>query len=86
MWVMFAGCWLGARGSWLLGLETEITVKSLRLTRIVKDFDNIKARRELHWNPRPVEEGIGEGARWFHSQRRRKGLRPKASLPRDVSR
>jgi dihydroflavonol-4-reductase len=86
MWVMYAACWLGARGSWLLGLETEITVESLRLTRIVKDFNNIKARRELHWNPRPVEEAIGEAARWFHSQRRRKSLRPKASLPRDVSR
>jgi len=86
MWVMFAGCWLAERGSWLLGLETEVTVTSLRLTLIVKDFDNSKARRELHWNPRPVEEAIGEAARWFHSQRQRKALRPKAPLPRDAIR
>jgi dihydroflavonol-4-reductase len=86
MWVMYAGCWLGEKGGWLLGLETEVTVTSLRLTQIVKDFDNSKARKELHWSPRPVEESIGEAARWYHSHRRRSALRPKASLPRDVSR
>ena len=86
MWVMYVGCWLAERGSWLLGLETEITVTSLRLTRIVGGFDNSKARTQLHWNPRPAREAIGEAARWFHGQRRRKGLRPKAPLPRDVSR
>ena len=81
MWVMYPGCWLAERGSWLLGLETEVTVTSLRLTQIVKDLDNTKAREELHWNPRPVEEAIGEGARWYHSQRKRKALRPKDPLP-----
>ncbi|MCP5068573.1 MAG: NAD-dependent epimerase/dehydratase family protein [bacterium] len=80
MWVMYAGCWIAENGSWMLGLETEITLKSLRLTRIVKDFDNSKARKELHWNPRPVEESIAEAARWFHGQRKRKALRPKASI------
>jgi dihydroflavonol-4-reductase len=86
MWVMYAGCWLGEKGGRLLGLETEVTVTSLRLTRVVKDFENSKARKELHWDPRPVEEAIGEAARWYHSQKRRSALRPKASLPRDVSR
>jgi dihydroflavonol-4-reductase len=86
MWIMYAGCWLAARGSWLLGLETEVTVDSLRLTQIVKDFDSTKARKELHWNPRPVEEAIAEAARWFHSQRGRGAFRPKAALPGDVSR
>ena len=83
MWVMFAGCWLSEHCSWLVGLETEVTVTGLRLTRIVKDFDNTKARRELHWNPRPVEESIGEAARWFHQQRRaRKSLRPRKPIQR----
>jgi dihydroflavonol-4-reductase len=83
MWIMFAGCWLVEKGSWLLGLETEVTLTSLRLSRTVRDFDNTKARKELHWSPRPVEEAIGEAARWYHSQRQRKVLRPKAPLPRD---
>jgi len=83
MWIMYTGCWLFERVSWLLGLETEVTVQSLRLTRVVKDFDNTKARRELHWNPRPVEEAIGEAARWFRSYSRQKSLRPKAPITRE---
>jgi dihydroflavonol-4-reductase len=87
MWIMYAGCWLAEHGSWLLGLETEVTLKSLRLSRIPKDFDNSKARQELHWNPRPVEESIAEAARWFHQQlRERKSLRPRQSIARDASR
>jgi dihydroflavonol-4-reductase len=86
MWVMYAGCWLAEHGSWLVGLETEVTTVSLRLTRIVDDFDNTKARRELHWNPRPVEESIGEAACWFHQNRRgRKSLRPKKAIQRGAS-
>jgi dihydroflavonol-4-reductase len=87
MWIMYAGCWLAEHGSWLLGLETEVTLKSLRLSRIPKDFDNSKARQELHWNPRPVEESIAEAARWFHQQlRERRSLRPRQSIARDASR
>jgi len=88
-WVMYAVCWLSEHGSWLLGLDTEFSVTALRLTRIVKDFDSTKARRELHWNPRPVEESIGEAACWFHQQRQqrrgRKSLRPRKPLHRGTS-
>ena len=86
MWIMYAGCWLGEHGSRLLGLETEVTLKSLRLSRIPQDFDNSKARQELRWNPRPVEESIAEAARWFHQQlRERKSLRPRQSIAREPS-
>lgn len=81
MWIMYAACWLCEHGSWLLGLETEITVTSLRLSRIVKNFDNSKTRKELHWNPRPVEESIAEAGRWFSSVRKKRGLRPSEPLP-----
>ena len=81
MWIMYAGCWLGEHGSRLLGLETEVTLKSLRLSRIPQDFDNSKARQELRWNPRPVEESIAEAARWFHQRlRERKSLRPRQAI------
>ena len=86
MWIMYAGCWLGEHGSRLLGLETEVTLKSLRLSRIPQDFDNSKARQELRWNPRPVEESIAEAARWFHQQlREKKSLRPRQSIAREPS-
>jgi len=87
MWLMYAGCWLAEHGSWLIGLETEVTLNSLRLTRIPKDFDNSKARRELHWNPRPVEESIADAARWFEAQRRagKKKVRPNAAIVQEAS-
>jgi nucleoside-diphosphate-sugar epimerase len=37
------------------------------MMRMVKKFDSTKARTELGWNPRPVEESLAEGARWFVS-------------------
>jgi dihydroflavonol-4-reductase len=86
MWVMYAGCWLSERCSWLLGLDTEVTVRALQLSRIVRDFDSSKARRELHWKPRPVEESIGEAARWFHQHRRgKRSLRPRKPMQRGAS-
>ncbi len=72
MWFMYLICWLAENLCWLFGRDTEITIKSLRLTRIVKDFDNSKARKELHWNPRPVEESIAAGARWFRENKTRR--------------
>ncbi len=74
MWVMYAGCWLAEHTVWLVGRETEITLDSLRLTRVVGDFDNRKAREELHWHPRPVEEAIAEAARWFQRERKARRL------------
>jgi len=83
IWVIYAACWLAEHCSWLLGLETEVTLTALRLSRIVKDFDSTKTRRELHWNPRPVEESIAEAACWFHQHRRgRKSLRPRKPIQR----
>jgi dihydroflavonol-4-reductase len=70
MWLMYLSCWVSERAHWLLGRETEVSVKSLRLTRIIQDFDNSKARNELHWNPRPVEESIAEAAKWFRHQQK----------------
>jgi dihydroflavonol-4-reductase len=79
MWLMYSGCWISERLCWLIGKETEVSITSLRLTRIVKGFDNTKARTELHWNPRPVEESIAEAACWFRDQRQasKTPLRPK---------
>ncbi len=83
MWIMYLGCWIAENSSWLVGVETEVTLKSLRLSRIPQDFDNEKARGELHWNPRPVEESIAEAACWFQQQLRSgKKLRPNEPLSR----
>ncbi len=63
--LMYVACWLQETQAWLRGKETYVTVKSLDMMRMVKDFDTSKARDELGWEPRPVEESLAEGARWF---------------------
>ena len=71
----------------------EETEKRLRMERkrIESEFalsvaKQEKARRELHWNPRPVEESIAEAARWFQQQLREgKPLRPRQSIKREAS-
>jgi dihydroflavonol-4-reductase len=67
--IMLLACKIIEKIAWLLGRETVITQKSLRLMRIPRDFDNEKARTELGWNPRPAAESIRDGARWFRDQR-----------------
>ncbi len=67
MWIVYSACWLTQKSAALLGRDTKVTVESVRLTRVVGDFDNTKARTELGWNPRPAQEAIAEAARWFHN-------------------
>ena len=63
--VMYAICWLAKRVCYLLGQETVVTKDSLRLSFIMKNFDTRKARTELGWQPRPMEESIREAVDWF---------------------
>lgn len=35
------------------------------LSNAFKEMDNSKARNELHWNPRPVEETIRDALEWY---------------------
>jgi dihydroflavonol-4-reductase len=64
-WLMYSGCWLAEIINGVLDKDTELTRKSLRLSNIMKDYDNSKARNELHWQPRPFEQSVEEAVRWF---------------------
>jgi dihydroflavonol-4-reductase len=64
-WIMWSACWINEKVFWLLGKETEVSLSSWKLMCIPDRYDSSKARNELGWNPRPVEESIKEGALWF---------------------
>jgi dihydroflavonol-4-reductase len=41
----------------------------VRMMRSEADVDSSKAKRELGWQPRPVEESIREAARFWNAMR-----------------
>ena len=62
----------------LRGTDEQLSMGSLRLMRAEAPVDCDKARRELGWEPRPVEESIREAARFWVGLReaRRKSKSP----------
>lgn len=63
--VSYAMAALGSVKGRLKGTEEKMSVNSLRLMRAEAPVDCSKARRELGWQPRPVEESIREAARFW---------------------
>ena len=47
------------------GAEPLVTVDGVRLARYHMFFSNEKARRDLAFQPRPVEEGLRDAVNWF---------------------
>ncbi|MGE2726331.1 NAD-dependent epimerase/dehydratase family protein [Mycolicibacterium pulveris] len=56
---------LGSVKARLRGTDEKLSLNSLRLMRAEAPVDCSKARRELGWQPRPVEESIREAARFW---------------------
>ena len=56
---------LGTVKARLRGTDEQLSLASLRLMRAEAPVDCAKARRELGWAPRPVEESIREAARFW---------------------
>ena len=56
---------LGTAKARIRGSDERLTLNALRLMRAEAPVDHSKAVRELGWHPRPVEESIGEAARWW---------------------
>jgi dihydroflavonol-4-reductase len=51
------------------GTDEHLSLESVRLMRAEADVDCSKARRELGWQPRPVEESVREAARFWDEMR-----------------
>ena len=56
---------LGSIKGRLKGTDERLSINSLRLMRAEAPVDCGKAKRELDWQPRPVEESIREAARFW---------------------
>jgi len=56
---------LGSAKARLKGTDEQLSIGSLRLMRAEAPVDCSKAKRELGWQPRPVEESIAEAAKFW---------------------
>jgi dihydroflavonol-4-reductase len=65
LWLMTTICAVTQTVMLAFGKDTKVSMRSLKLSRRMGDFDNSKARRELGWEPRPFEESIREAVLWF---------------------
>jgi dihydroflavonol-4-reductase len=63
--VLYALGALGSVRAKLTGKDAELSLESVRMMRAEAPVDASKARRELGWEPRPVEESIREAARFW---------------------
>jgi dihydroflavonol-4-reductase len=66
---------LGSAKAKLTGTDERLSLGSLRLMRAEAPVDCEKAKRELGWQPRPVEESIREAAKFWVSLRDAKRAR-----------
>ena len=63
--VSYALAALGTAKARLRGSDERLTLNALRLMRAEAPVDAGKARRELGWQPAPVQESIRAAARWW---------------------
>lgn len=70
---------LGSAKAKLTGTDERLSLGSLRLMRAEAPVDCEKAKRELGWQPRPVEESIREAAKFWVSLRDAKKARTDSS-------
>lgn len=65
LWAVTGATWITEKLMHALNKDTVLTMSSILLSRIMGDYDNSKARTELGWQPRPMDESLEEAATWF---------------------
>ncbi|WP_439133536.1 NAD-dependent epimerase/dehydratase family protein [Pseudomaricurvus sp.] len=63
--------WVTERVFKLMGRKDYlVSTDAVYLSNAFKEMDNSKARRELHWNPRPVAETVKDALAWYAQRER----------------
>jgi dihydroflavonol-4-reductase len=67
--MLYALAAAGTAKAKLTGTDAQLSLTSVRMMRAEAPVDSGKAKRELGWEPRPVEESIREAARFWAAMR-----------------
>lgn len=68
--VVYIVAWLSQTIGKLLGKkDIKLRVSSVKLAHIFADMDNSKAKRELGWQPRLLEETLKDAIQWFSTRK-----------------
>ena len=65
LWVVAGSTWVAEKIMGALDKDSVLTMDSIVLSRIMGDYDTSKARGELGWEPRSMDESLQEAATWF---------------------
>lgn len=65
MWAVTGATWVSEKIMHALDKDTVLTMSSIVLQKIMGDYDNSKAKVELGWEPRSMDESLREAATWF---------------------
>jgi dihydroflavonol-4-reductase len=80
--MLYALAAAGSLKARLTGKDAELSLASVRMMRAEAEVDSSKAKRELGWQPRPVEESIREAARfWAATRTGRKDKQDSSTTP-----
>ena len=72
--VAYSVAWVAERLFKILGRKDNIlSTDAVYLSNVFQQLDNSKARRELHWEPRPVAETIRDAVAWFAAREQGEG-------------
>ncbi len=69
LWLMYGMAVILEAVTWVLRKDNRAAVSSIRLLTLIKRMDNSKAKDELGWQPRPIEEAIGEAIAFYQQYR-----------------
>jgi len=69
IWLLYMLGFLADIVARVRGRDSQLSVESARLSHLMNDMDSAKARRELGWSPRPVEDSIREAIDFYKARR-----------------
>ncbi len=71
LWFAHTIAWLAERVYMLTGRKDYLlSTDAVFLSNAFREMDNSKARNELHWQPRPVQETVRDAMAWFSERER----------------